>query len=109
MANAARKQVDHDDASPTAIAARKLRRRRAGDRFVHGVRIPLAGVRQACSVTQVELAAATTLDQTAISQVEHREDALVSTLRRYAEGLGGTLEVTMVIRGHRYIVEIGQE
>lgn len=109
MANAARKQTDGHDVSPTDVAARKLRRRRAGDRFLHGVRIPLAGVRQACSVTQVELAAATELDQTAISQLEHREDALVSTLRRYAEALGGKLEVTMVIRGHRYIVEIGDE
>lgn len=53
----------------------------------------LKDLRQAAEKTQVELAAALGVRQEAISRLEKRSDMLLSTLRHYIEGMGGTLEL----------------
>lgn len=44
-------------------------------------------------VTQEQLAALMGIRQASLSKIEHQDDLLVSTLRRYVEALGGELEV----------------
>jgi len=44
-------------------------------------------------VTQEQLAAMMGIRQASLSKIEHQDDLLVSTLRRYVEALGGTLEI----------------
>lgn len=53
----------------------------------------LKAVRQAVEKTQVDLAQALGVRQDTISRLEHRSDMLLSTLRRYVEGMGGKLEL----------------
>jgi predicted transcriptional regulator len=53
----------------------------------------LQAVRELVGKTQVDLAQATGMTQPEISRAEHRDDHLLSTLRRYIQALGGELEV----------------
>lgn len=53
----------------------------------------LKDLRLAAQRTQEELAAALGVGQDAISRLEKRSDMLLSTLRHYVEGMGGTLEL----------------
>lgn len=56
-------------------------------------RMSLAELRKARGQSQAKLAELMALAQPNISQIEHRPDALVSTLRQYVEALGGELEI----------------
>lgn len=53
----------------------------------------LKDLRQAVERTQEDLAVALGVGQDTISRLEQRSDMLLSTLRRYIEGMGGTLEL----------------
>lgn len=53
----------------------------------------LKDLRLAAQKTQEELAATLGVGQDAISRLEKRSDMLLSTLRHYVEGMGGTLEL----------------
>lgn len=53
----------------------------------------LKDLRQAAERTQEEMATALGIGQDAISRLEKRSDMLLSTLRHYVEGMGGTLEL----------------
>ncbi|WP_116137977.1 helix-turn-helix domain-containing protein [Trinickia diaoshuihuensis] len=53
----------------------------------------LKELRQAVEKTQVELAETLGVGQDTISRLEQRSDMLLSTLRRYIEGMGGKLEL----------------
>lgn len=53
----------------------------------------LKDLRQAVEKTQVDLARALGVGQDTISRLEQRSDMLLSTLRRYVEGMGGRLEL----------------
>lgn len=53
----------------------------------------LAELRRARGQNQTEIARALDLAQPNVSRIEHRSDALVSTLREYIEALGGELEI----------------
>jgi len=50
-------------------------------------------LRLAVEQTQQDLAATLGVGQDAISRLEKRSDMLLSTLRRYVEAMGGTLEL----------------
>ena len=50
-------------------------------------------LREAAGKTQVEVAASPGISQGELSPTEHREDHLVSTLRRYVGAMGGELEI----------------
>lgn len=53
----------------------------------------LKDLRQAVEKTQVDLAAALGVGQDTISRIEQRSDMLLSTLKRYVEGMGGKLQL----------------
>lgn len=53
----------------------------------------LKDLRQAVEMTQIDLAEALGVGQDTISRLEQRSDMLLSTLRRYVEGMGGKLEL----------------
>jgi transcriptional regulator with XRE-family HTH domain len=55
--------------------------------------MPLAKLREARQMTQVSLAETLNVGQAAVSRIETRTDAYVSTLRRYIEAVGGTLVI----------------
>ena len=55
--------------------------------------VSLKDLRQAVEQTQEHLAATLGVGQDTISRLEQRSDMLLSTLRRYVEGMGGTLEL----------------
>ena len=53
----------------------------------------LKDLRQAAEQTQQDLAVALGVGQDTISRLEKRSDMLLSTMRRYVEAMGGTLEL----------------
>ncbi len=53
----------------------------------------LKDLRQAVAQTQQDLAASMGVGQDTISRLEKRSDMLLSTLRRYVEAMGGTLQL----------------
>jgi predicted transcriptional regulator len=61
----------------------------------------LRELREAVGLTQGELAQRVEITQSQLSKMERREDHRISTLRRYVEALGGSLEVCAVINGKR--------
>lgn len=65
-------------------------RRQAEDGVIE---MNLKALREVAGKTQVEIAAVVEMTQGQLSRLEHRDDHLVSTLRRYVEALGGELEV----------------
>jgi hypothetical protein len=61
------------------------------------VRMSLRELRAYTGRTQVQAAAGNEMTQSELSRLERREDFLLSTLRRYVDSLGGTLEVRIVL------------
>ncbi|GHU18992.1 hypothetical protein FACS189475_05400 [Betaproteobacteria bacterium] len=59
----------------------------------------LRDLRQASKLTQSELAVALNVGQETISRLEKRSDLLLSTLRRYVEGMGGELDLVVRFPG----------
>jgi DNA-binding transcriptional regulator YiaG len=61
----------------------------------------LRALREAAGLTQGELAERVEITQSQLSKLERREDHRISTLRRYVEALGGSLEICAIINGKR--------
>ncbi|HEV3157294.1 MAG TPA: helix-turn-helix domain-containing protein [Candidatus Baltobacteraceae bacterium] len=62
----------------------------------------LRELRRACGETQTEIAAKLHMTQAEISRMEGRPDIFLSTLRRYVEGLGGSLDVRVELHGRAF-------
>jgi len=58
----------------------------------------LSDLRRARQLSQESLAAAMQISQPEVSKLEKRADTYVSTLRKYIEALGGTLEIVAHFR-----------
>ena len=56
--------------------------------------MPLHELRQARELTQQELAKKLNVKQPAVSKLEQRTDAYISSLRSYIEAVGGKLKIT---------------
>ena len=71
-------------------------------------RLPLSVLREASGKTQLAVARLARMDQAEVSRVEHRDDMLVSTLRKYLHALGADLELVAVFprTGHRIQVSL---
>jgi transcriptional regulator with XRE-family HTH domain len=67
----------------------------------------LAAIRAARGLTQVEIAERLGKSQGGVSELEHRDDLYLSTLRDYIEALGGTLEIAAVFDDERKAIAIG--
>lgn len=61
----------------------------------------LRALREAVGLTQEELARRVDVTQSQLSKLERRDDHRISTLRRYVEALGGTLEICAIVGGKR--------
>jgi len=57
--------------------------------------LPLAELRDAQNITQVQLAKRLKIDQSAVSKIEHRTDMYLSTLSDVIRAMGGELELTV--------------
>lgn len=55
--------------------------------------MPLQELRRARALSQATLAESMEMDQGNISKLEQRTDMYISTLRRYIEAMGGSLEI----------------
>ena len=55
----------------------------------------LQELRKARELTQVEIARALNIRQASVAQMEKRSDLMISTLRGYIEGMGGTLKLVV--------------
>jgi DNA-binding XRE family transcriptional regulator len=64
----------------------------------------LKDLRLASAQTQAELAATLGVRQDTISRLEQRTDMLLSTLRRYVEGMGGSLDLVVKFPGRPSVV-----
>jgi len=71
-----------------------------------GRRHTLASLRVALGQTQADLADRAGMRQGDVSVLERRGDARFSTLERYAEALGGHIEIAVVIDGRRYLIDL---
>ena len=56
--------------------------------------MPLAEIRRAIGLTQVELAASLDIAQGSVSKIENQADMYISTLRKFVHALGGELHLT---------------
>lgn len=64
-------------------------------------------LRRALGVTQVALAHAMGIGQSAVSNLERRSDPKLSSLHRWASALGGTLRVTLELHGRSFDLGFG--
>ena len=56
--------------------------------------MPLAEIRKAIGMTQIELADKLEAGQGSVSKIENAADMYLTTLRKYVEALGGELHLT---------------
>ena len=66
------------------------------------IRYRLGELRQKLEITQNQLSELSGMTQPQISKLESNTDALLSTLQRYANAMGGRLEVNVVVEEERY-------
>ncbi len=88
------------DLEPVRVLGRGLHAQR-------GVRLTLRALREAAGRTQLEVAAASKIDQGDVSRLEGREtldECQVSTLRRYLAALGGHLELVAQFGDKRFVI-----
>lgn len=65
----------------------------------------LMQIRKLCEFTQVDMAEAMGMTQGAVAGIEKRDDFLVSTLEKYAEAIGASLDIVVSLAdGTKYRV-----
>ena len=67
--------------------------------MIHGEYITLQALRKAKEMTQATLSEKLGKRQSSIAQLEKRSDIMISTVREYIEGLGGTLSLQVQFPG----------
>ncbi len=73
------------------------RRARVEERVQKAIQeMALDELRSARQLTQSELADVLKVDQGSISKLERRADMYISTLRRYVEAMGGSLQIRAI-------------
>ena len=78
-----------------------------GLRAQRGVHLTMRTLREAAGKTQIDVAAASQINQADVSRLESREDFddyQISTLRRYLAALGGTLEIVGAFGNKRIVI-----
>jgi len=60
----------------------------------------LGEIRRIVGLSQQQLAETLNLKQPTLSKLERNTDMYLSTLRRYAEAVGGELKITITLPGH---------
>ena len=85
-----------------AVANDPSRRQRVDEhkrRLYEGV--ALRKLRQSLSITQEQLATLMDIKQESVSQIERRDEILLSTLIKYVGALGGRVEITAILGEQR--------
>ena len=79
-------------------------RRRRVDKIKTELRteLRLRELRQACALTQQQVAERLNVNQPAVAKLEHRTDVYLSSLRSYIEALGGELRMTAVFPDNEF-------
>jgi len=67
--------------------------------------VSLRELRERLGVTQATVARGADMSQGDVSRLERRTDWLYTSLERYAAGMGGHLELYIVVNGQRYLVD----
>jgi transcriptional regulator with XRE-family HTH domain len=101
MPNANKQTADDDDEAPVALSRITWKRGRHAGK---GTPLSLRTIREGVSKTQVDVADASGIPQSAVSKIEARDltSTSVGVLRRYVEALGGRLELVAAFpSGHR--------
>ena len=93
--NASWKSLKRSQLSPAARARVEKRVRTEVEE------LSLQGLRRCLELTQAEVGVNAAMTQSELSRLEGRDDHLTSTLRRYVEALGGTLEISAVFGKRR--------
>ena len=78
-----------------------------GLRAQRGVHLTMRTLREAAGKTQIDVAAASQIDQADVSRLESQEnfdDYQVSTLRRYLAALGGQLEIVGAFGNKKIVI-----
>src|SRR5581483_11364953 len=68
--------------------------------------VRLGRLREACNMTQVQVAQALGSSQANVSKLERRGDLYLSTLSEYVEALGGRLELRAVFPDEVITIEV---
>ncbi len=68
--------------------------------------LALSELRRRFSMTQEQVAMLMGVTQESVSQIERRDEVLLSTLLKYVNALGGTLEVNAVIKGEKVTIQL---
>lgn len=108
MSKAAKLKATVSDDETIEFDASRAKVVRRGPKSPLGPRLPLRALRESVGKTQVEVSVVAEMAQGDVSRLEQREDAKLSTLRRYVKALGGELDlvVTLPKTGHRFRVEL---
>jgi len=98
--NHAAPRRSQSEVEPVRVLGRGLRAQR-------GVHLTMRTLREAAGKTQIDVAAASQINQADVSRLESREDFddyQVSTLRRYLAALGGQLEIVGAFGNKRIVI-----
>jgi transcriptional regulator with XRE-family HTH domain len=63
-------------------------------------------IRRDLGITQADVAEAMGISQGNVSTLEHREDALLSTVRAYVDALGGVLELKVLVGDRSFDLDL---
>jgi DNA-binding XRE family transcriptional regulator len=88
-----RDDILHDMGDEERAAVEREGRKIAGDART------IAEIRKALSMTQSQVARTLEITQGALSQMEKRDDMMVSTVQSYIEALGGELKMVVEFPG----------
>lgn len=91
------REAASSDEGKIAIGAKPLGRgRHAGKRYTLGL------LREAFGMRQTDVAERAEIAQSHVSKIESGGDVMLSTLRKYVEALGGSLELSVTKDGRTY-------
>ncbi len=79
------------------------------EKRIMGAVLTLQEMREQLGISQEDLARAWDTSQPNVSKIEHKDDLLFSTVRRYVETLGGRLEVHAVFPNRQITLQLGEE
>lgn len=81
---------------------------RDGARTQAPTEVELKRLREARGISQEDLAKRLGIRQASVSKMERQSDMSISTLRRFVQALGGSLELSILFPDHRVKLAIGE-
>lgn len=87
---------------------RLLQLLRDGERTLAPTEVELKRLREARGISQVDLAKRLGIRQASVSKMERQSDRSISTLRRFVQALGGSLELSIRFPDHTVKLAIGE-